>query len=205
MLYIFDKIDSVSDDFYESKISFLSEQRKVKVDRLRNNLNRNASCSVYLLLRLALSEIYNIDVAVDFAFGINGKPYLKDYPYIFFSLSHSHNIAACAVAGVEIGVDVQKIKPVDEKVAKRVLSEDEYIQFLHSPSPDEYFCEIWTKKESFLKKSGDGITKELREISADSLTGIKSFRGNDYYCTICGADMQVKHIRRDDFEHLYGR
>jgi len=202
MVYIFDNIDSLNDDFFEAVKPLLSVQRLTKVNRLRDNLVKRTSIAVYVLLRLALFETYRINEAVEFEFGKQNKPKLKDYPHIFFNLSHSKNSAACVVAGNEVGIDIQKIKQVKTELAKRVLTKDEYSKFLSAAEPNDYFCEIWTVKESYLKNKGDGITKELRDISADSIDGLKIFKGKDYYCTVCDADVPVKYVRRDDFEQL---
>jgi len=205
MLYIFDGIDLLSDNFPGSKADFLSEERRKKVNKLRFNKSKKASAAAYLLLRIALKENYGINEAVEFSYGEKGKPLLKDYPLIHFSLSHSANTVACAVADFEVGVDVQQITEVKDKVAKRVLTDDEYSKYKDSLAPDEYFCEIWTIKESFLKKTGQGITKELREISADDIKNKKVYKGKDYFCCVCGKEqqsIQIKFIGREDFEQL---
>jgi len=206
MLYIFDEIDQMDDDIPQNLNSLLSNERKVKVDRLRSAQNKKASVIAYLLLRIALFDLYEIDEPIEFDITEKGKPSLKDYPSIFFNLSHSKNIVACVVSGAEVGVDVQKISPVMDKVAKRVLTDEEYALFNSSCEPNDYFCEIWTIKESFLKMSGHGLTKELREISASSIENKIVYRGMDYFCSICGNDIKdakIKHFGRDEFERIY--
>ena len=225
MLYIFDGIDLQNERLYDDMLPFLSVQRLEKVNRLRSEITKRASLTVFMLLRLALWQIHGINEAVEFEFGEFEKPRLMNHPDIFFSLSHSGNVAACAVSSNNIGVDVQKVKPIKNKLAKRVLTGEEYSIFLNSPKPDDYFCEIWTVKESFLKKSGDGLTKELREISARNVTGINTIRGPEYYCSVCGGNgdevnggdrgeikgsnsdvnIIVKHVGGDDFEQFFGQ
>lgn len=223
MLYIFENLNKIDSLFFKSKQSLLSEQRFEKIKRLKSSKAKNASIAVYLLLRLGLLQKYGINEAAMFKFGKHKKPFLKDYPHIFFSLSHSDNVVACAISDSVIGVDVQIISPIEKKLAKRVLTESEYLEFEKSKVPDDYFCKVWTVKESYLKKTGDGITKELREISADSISGVRIIRGADYYCSVCsdkvcgdsrsnsiGVDnsdikdckINVKYVGRDDFEQL---
>ena len=207
-LYIFDEIDLAGYGFYDGLKSFLSEQRLSKVNRLRSQSGKTASAAVYLLLRIALIETYGINEAVIFELGKNKKPFLKDYPHILFNLSHSNNAVACALADVEIGTDIQQIRETKDKLAKRVLTADEYLGFLKDPVPDDYFCEIWTIKESYLKMTGAGITKELGDITAEDVSFKRTIRGNDYFCSVCAADklcidnLKVKYVRRDDFELL---
>ena len=205
MLYIFDEIDNIEDGFPESIKTLLSAERFEKIKRLRSPQKKKASAIAYLLLRLAISETYGINEAVEFSYGDKGKPHLKSYPHIHFNLSHSNEVAACVISNNEVGVDVQYIKPVNDSLARRVLTESEYAGFKSSKMPDEYFCEIWTVKESYLKQTGKGITTELRDVAADEITDKTIYRSNDYFCCVCGPKMKVKFIRRKDFEQLYDR
>ena len=206
MLYIFDEIEMLSDDFPESKMSLLSVERREKVQRLRSQSGKKESVAAYLLLRIALAEIYGIYKIVEFAYLYMGKPILRDFPQIHFSLSHTKGVAACAVSDFEVGVDVQVIRPVTDKVAKRVLSDAEYAEFKIAQNPDEFFCEIWAIKESCMKKSGQGMAAAFKKLPVNDIADIKVFREKDYFCSVCGSitqNMQIKHIRREDFEKLH--
>ncbi|MDR2569745.1 MAG: 4'-phosphopantetheinyl transferase superfamily protein [Oscillospiraceae bacterium] len=207
MLYIFDELNIIDDVISDSMLSLLSKERCEKAGKLLIPSKKKASIAVYLLLRLALLENYGIDEAVSFIYSDKGKPLLRDYPNIHFNLSHSDNVVVCAVSDFEIGVDVQNIRPVSDAVARRVLTGEEYTAFKASPIPDEYFCGIWTVKESFLKQSGQGITVELRDISADEIKTKWVFRGKDYFCCVCGYGFVKKRkmIGRKEIEKLYNR
>ena len=202
MLYIFDEVDKMDDELTESEISLLSNDRYAKIQRLRSPQGKKASFAVYLLLRVALKENYGIYEVVEFDYAEKGKPTLRDYPHIHFSLSHSKCTAVCAISDAEVGVDVQYISPISDRVAKRVLTTNEYVKFKESKTPDEYFCEIWTIKEACLKQTGQGISTELRDLSAESVTERYIYRGDGYFCCVCGPVNNIKHIRRKDFEQL---
>ena len=206
MIYIIDEIELLDDAFFESMNSLLSVERYQKVQRLRSSSGRNASTAAYLLLRFALRDLYQISEPVEFKFASKGKPVLRNYPRIHFNLSHSKGVAACVVALFEVGIDVQNIRNVSGKTAKRVLTEEEFGTFLESSNPNEYFCSLWTIKESYLKMTGQGIRTELRNISAEEVENIHTFKGVDYYCSVCGSVAsidKVRHIGREDLEQLY--
>ena len=205
MLYIFDEIDLIEDDFLDDYKSLLSAERYEKMQRLRTPQKKKASAVAYLMLRLALSELYGINDAVEFVYEDKGKPLLKSHPDIHFNLSHSKNAVTCVVSNDKIGVDVQYITHVKDSLAKRVLTDSEYARFKAFPTPDEYFCEIWTIKESYLKLIGKGITTDLRDIVADEIMEKMIYRHKDYYYCVCGSQVLIKHIRREDFEQLYTR
>ena len=195
ILYIFDEIDSLDDAFMEQSIPYLSMERREKAFSYRFPLERNLSAAVYLLLRLALKEQYGINEPVVFTYAKNGKPSLRDYPDIRFNLSHCRAAAACIVAGSEVGVDVEGIAPVPDNAAMRALTAKEYAEFKASLHPHELFCEYWTVKESWLKKTGCGIGADLSVLAAED-TGEKTFykSGKNYCCCAAGAFVTVRHV-----------
>jgi 4'-phosphopantetheinyl transferase len=46
-----------------------------------------------MLLRHALQENFGINKHIEFTDGDHGKPYLRDYPRIYFNISHNDTIA----------------------------------------------------------------------------------------------------------------
>jgi len=192
MIYIFDELDKVDDEYLKNCEMFLSAQRKAKVKRLKTFQGKLQSTMVYILLRHALHLEYAIDEAVIFEYNENRKPYLKDYPHIYFSLSHCKSAVACTISESEIGVDIQDIRPVTDRLAKRVLTDNEYNEFLKSTSPDEYFCKIWTIKEAYLKKTGQGIGSILSEIDTNKIKDITLVQDKNYYCCATESDMNVR-------------
>lgn len=68
-------------------------------------------------------------LALRYHYGVHGKPYLTDYPQLYFSLSHSGEYAALAIAECEVGLDIQQKRPISVSMAKRLLSEQEYERY----------------------------------------------------------------------------
>jgi 4'-phosphopantetheinyl transferase len=195
MIYVFEDIGGLDDDFWERVMPLLSEQRREKVRACRFPLGRNLSAAAYLLLRHALHENYDIDEAAEFILSNTGKPYLKEHPSIFFNLSHCKTAVACAVSKSEVGIDVQDTEPVSEAVARRVLTHREYDIYKAAPDPARKFSEFWTVKESGLKCSGVGIGVDLRRYAAEDVKDKILFGGKDYYGCAAGsgaADLKIK-------------
>jgi len=201
MIYIAEKFFEVTAQMN----SLLSEQRVNKIVKLRSERDRINCALVYLLLRKALFDEFGIDEAVEFGFGNFRKPYLIGYPEIFFSLSHSYDVAACVVAGEEVGVDVQKITRVSDKAAKRVLTVNEYAEFSLHSDPDDYFCRVWTMKESYIKMTGKGLATELDKLASNNIEKIRVIKRDGYYCSVCGPQSEIKYIGRDEIEQLCKR
>lgn len=122
------------------------------------------------LLTFGLKEKYGRDYSVvkDSA----GKPVLEDEPGIFFNISHTRGVVVCAISDQAVGIDVEYIRPFDERLMRRICTEEEqaYIYQLRDSTGDDRSCHrrffrLWTLKESFLKATGHGISLPLREIS----------------------------------------
>jgi 4'-phosphopantetheinyl transferase len=100
----------------------------------------------------------------------HGKPTLPGAPEVSFSVSRSGAIGVIAIAGdgVQIGVDIEQVRPrtnlaalaartlgPEALAAWRAAREDEQlVRFLHA----------WTAKEAYLKAVGTGITVRLSEV-----------------------------------------
>ena len=91
-----------------------------------------------------------------------GKPYLKDYPSLFFNLSHTDNLILIAFSNLPVGVDVEKNERNADKEAiiKHFFSENEQQSFFSQLEKDRQlaFVKGWTRKEAILKATGEGLS-----------------------------------------------
>lgn len=94
--------------------------------------------------------------------GVYGKPFLPDYPQIQFSISHCDGMAACGISDRTIGVDIERIRPFSDKVARRILAEEE-LQMEQDLTPETFF-RYWTLKESYVKAIGTGLAHPMKEV-----------------------------------------
>lgn len=100
-----------------------------------------------------------------FEYGDNGKPRLcLDGPVPHFNLSHAEDQAALAVCwGAEVGVDIEKIRPVERDVAGSFFSAAEIAALEALPGEQwlDGFFRCWTRKEAVVKATGFGLTCSL--------------------------------------------
>ena len=98
-----------------------------------------------------------------------GKPYLRLHPELFFNISHSGEWIACALGNVPVGIDIQYHREINlEQTAGKICTPQEWKLFTQADTEKEkknILFQIWTKKESYLKFTGEGIRRELCEIS----------------------------------------
>ncbi len=137
-----------------------------------------------LLKTLKETEITDIPLT----YGSEGKPYITEGTF-YFSLSHSGHYVLCAVSDGEVGADIQEQKtPVQEKLAKRVLTAEEYGHFSVLSDEDRvaYFYEKWAEKEAYGKLTGEGVFRQLESGDKGKVDCIyRSFHWENYSICVC--------------------
>lgn len=113
--------------------------------------------------------------ALDFALTGRRKPTLANGPA--FNLSHAGGWAALAVApdhpGLDLGIDIEAVRPVEQALAERVFSARECGELAALPAGDWLagFFNAWTRKEAMIKATGIGFGIEVREIEVTLAPG----------------------------------
>ena len=98
-----------------------------------------------------------------------GKPYFKNAPEVFFSVSHSGSFWLCAISRQPLGLDLQQIRQTQTlKIAQRFFHPDEAAFVKAQPSD---FFKVWTAKESYVKYTGQGIGGSFSAFSVISPDG----------------------------------
>lgn len=159
------RTDALCDErTFEYAINKLPEPRRQKTLACKLSGARKLSVCAGLLLDYALKEAGVADYEIKT--GDNGKPYIAGGPY--FNISHSGQMALCAVSDYEVGCDIEKISAAREDIAKRFYAPCEYEALMsraQGPDRDEYFFKLWTLKESYIKFTGKGIGTGLETFA----------------------------------------
>ena len=121
------------------------------------------------LLEYAVSRLYRIGVPeLSRDKGEHGKPCFRIHPEVRFNISHSGDLVICAVSDFETGLDIQeKSRMNTDRIAKKVMSPVEHKKYLESSERQDFFYRVWVMKESYVKWTGDGITRELHSLPMD--------------------------------------
>lgn len=147
----------------EYYLSFLSAERHEHFSRYKNSRSALRSIFGELITRKILSEkLLTAPNHFEFKKTENGKPYL-DSKDIHFNLSHSGEWVVFAFSDHDTGIDIEKIRPVNYRIAERFFSsgENNILRLLNKDEKLNYFFDLWTLKESYLKMLGTGLTKSL--------------------------------------------
>ena len=190
-------------EFQDMLLQYLPVAGKLRVRDRLNPTSKLQTVAGELLARYSVGQFLNKPKQeITLMFGEKGKPHIENLVGVHFNISHSGHYVVCAVAGAEIGIDVERVRKVNLRIAERFFSESE-IQDLMAHDEDarmQYFITLWTIKESYLKAIGRGLTQHLNSFtiirSGDSylFTGNEEAKGygietlrlsNDYMMAVC--------------------
>ena len=158
----------------------LSQDERVRSERFRVR----EPCFQFVfgraLLRQLLGTCLNIEpVKLAIGYQPRGKPFLPQ-PLLNgdlrFNLSHSGRILAIALArGREVGVDLESIHHLDDwpVLSERIFSPRELCELRALPKPQQRkaFFNGWTRKEAYLKATGEGLRDDLAAVEVSLSRG----------------------------------
>ncbi len=220
MLWILEHVDQLNTEAVLSLLPQISEGRRARVLSITHAPSKVRSVLAELLLRYALRKEYGLTELPSIDIGKKGKPFFPDHPGVHFNLSHCKTAVACALDSAPVGVDVQEIRPLRDRLSSpvpsvyRVLSEKErtWVEAgKTSAEQDRRFTAVWTCKEAYGKAVGEGFLYDLR--STEFLPRKKPWQQSGYlfrYCdlgdtalTLC-AEHPLR-LRRVELRHLISK
>ena len=143
----------------------LSEYRIGRLKKISPIEKRQQSIGAELLLNHAVKSVFaEIKPPLEICADSLGKLYFKSIP-LKFSLSHSGDMAVCAISDENVGIDVEVGIEYKEKIAERFFSAAEIQGLEISADKDTEFGRIWTAKESTLKYLGCGLSRDISSVA----------------------------------------
>lgn len=160
-------IDRMSLSMCQSLLCHIGAERQDKIRRYRQSGDALRSFFGELLVRVYAAQVWGIPhqdchLQVD----EYGKPYLVHYPRCQFNVSHSGDWIVAAFDATPVGVDIEKIVPIDISIADRFFSAEEVHQLERVPPAQrlQYFYRFWTLKETYIKAIGKGLSIPLNSF-----------------------------------------
>ncbi|MGX1829799.1 4'-phosphopantetheinyl transferase family protein [Paenibacillus taichungensis] len=167
------------ESYWNLFLSRVSEERRGQAARFIHQADAYRSVLGEVLTRVTLSKLTGLKPG-DLSYTRNqyGKPSLNlsHHAGVQFNVSHSGDwIALISGGDADLGVDVEKIAPIDMKIAERFFSLTESGFLAEEPAEMqlETFYRLWTLKESYIKAVGMGLSMPL-----DSFSMIRNAPGN---------------------------
>lgn len=132
------------------------------------------------ILRYLLAHyLGQLPAHIQIVYGHHGKPALANMPSggpLHFNLAHSDDLAVFAISRISgIGIDVERLRPLNdaESIAERFFSarETKVLKTLPSSQKETGFFNLWTRKEAWLKATGEGIGELLSQVEVSLKPG----------------------------------
>lgn len=154
----------------------LSSDERSRAERFHFERDRRHFIVGRGLLRTILGRYLGLRSSqLQFCYGPRGKPALAETvseskAKLYFNLAHAAGLALYAVTNDrEIGVDLEQIHPIADmdQIAERFFSAQESaaLRALPPEQRQEAFFNCWTRKEAYLKASGEGLAQPLDQFS----------------------------------------
>ncbi|MBK9386718.1 MAG: 4'-phosphopantetheinyl transferase superfamily protein [Planctomycetes bacterium] len=158
-----------------SERDLLDEGERVRAARFQIPLLQRRYIAAHAALRRVLARALSLaPERVPIGVRSDGKPTLAGElaGALWFNLSHSAGVAVVALSAIgELGVDVEEIHrlPDADDVAERVFTAGERaaIERASSTRCDRAFFAAWTRKEAYIKATGEGLRAPLLDIQID--------------------------------------
>ena len=158
-------LNDVTAKEYEYFYSLLSEPKKKRIDNMRFEKDKRLSVCAEMLAKKMIAKHCSVKAEeIVILTDSSGKPYAKNLD-VCFNISHSGDMVGCALSDCPIGIDIEKMRGIDDKLIKYVCT-DEELKYVYRDDnlKNQRFFEIWTAKEAYFKCIGSGIT-ELKSIT----------------------------------------
>jgi 4'-phosphopantetheinyl transferase len=162
-----------------------SSNKREQIDNIHSIIDKKISLYSDLLVRiLACRYLLTQNMDVHFIKNNQGKPYIAEYPNFHFNISHTHNAIAVAVSNAEIGIDIERLRKPELRIAYRYFAPNE-VAYIEAFDSTERFYEVWTKKEAFIKWTGKGLSVSLNSFdTTEQLNLFHVWRKGDYIISI---------------------
>ncbi len=156
------RITDITDEEYAAAYAALSPSRRAHIDRMRVEVNRRRSLAATVLaarmLGVDASAIETDDAGRPSVAGDSRR----------LSISHSGDTVAVAVGDTPVGIDVEQLRPVEERLIRYVCTPAEYahVTAVTGEERTRRFFSVWTAKEALYKRDG-GSLRAIDTLAAE--------------------------------------
>jgi len=212
MLY-FIELDEEDNKFveYENYVQFMSPEKQMQIRKFKFDIDKKLSLFADLYVRYLACTTFNL-CNTDLVFDKNdyGKPYLVGFPNFQYNISHTRNAIAIGLSSEPMGVDIEKIRYADLKIAERFFCKNEYAYISTRPEQqDKLFYEIWTKKEAYIKWIGKGLSLPLTSFDVTDTALVRmlsTIELSGYIMSVChmiSLDLDLRRLTERQASEIF--
>jgi len=183
--YFWFDINTLDHRTFRSAFSLLDRERKKRVRRMASTTDKQRTVMGEYLIRDVLSKKMNLNMKdIMIHRDEKEKPFVDNCP-VQFSISHTDHYVVCVVDDYPVGIDIEEIKPVEEKFIKRVCDQEElrYIRYGFG-GYTQRFWECWTAKEALFKLTGQGSLLSQSRCHLPEGVSLEHFTKENFSVTV---------------------
>lgn len=203
----------------ENLLQFISEENRERFHKFHFIEDSLRTLYGEIIVRYVISKQHSLkNEKIRIVRDSYGKPFIENVP-LYFNISHSGEWVACAISTQEVGIDIEYIKDIDLNIAKSFFCKSEYESLISKNEEDRinYFYDLWTLKESYIKWLGTGLLTPLDSFSfnvsdtnillsdknRDVMPFFKQYLIKDYKLSVCsGINDFSDQINEIDIEKI---
>ena len=156
----------LSEEMEREYLSGIPESIRTAIQRYRRWEDRQATLFGKLLLQHALRRRVEDQESLcleQIEYSETGKPFIPSGAA--FNISHSGGLVALAIVDAgTVGIDVEKIRPIQIEEFSRYLPEVSELGACDTSESLNRFYACWTQKEAVLKAEGSGLLAPLDKV-----------------------------------------
>lgn len=180
--------DTFNKNKFDKLMSVISIEKRKRIDRFHRYEDALRTLIGDILVRCLLCKRLGIKNR-ELIFGVNeyGKPFLVNDTNIQYNISHSGKWVVCSIDNLPVGIDIEQIKPINMGIAERFFSKEEIKSLMGKDivERENYFYDLWTLKESYIKAIGKGLSLPLDSftirIEENNITVHTTHESDNYY------------------------
>ena len=133
----------------------MTDDDRIKIDKLIGIRKKQYILS-RILLRNILKDKYSInynDILIKY--NKYGKPYIDN---IYFNISHSHDYVIVVTSDKNIGIDIEKIRDINQTTMKVFCTDNEIQYITNNQNKKLAYWKIYTLKEASFKMLGTDLS-----------------------------------------------
>jgi len=159
----------------QEHLRLMSDHRSKRIENTRTQSIAQQLTGAELAFRFAAEYM---GISAEYSYLPDGRPQPAEEGY-YMSLTHTDGLAACVIARVPVGIDAEGERKILPSLSKKILA----------PGEQGDLREIWVKKESYLKRTGEGIRRPMTDFSAEEIDGyLHAFCVDKYYISVCAEE-----------------
>ena len=179
---------------YQYSDKNLTEERQVRMNQIKDQeAKENFLMSEFITIEL-LERMYGIKNPR--ILGKAGeKPRVEGNDKIHFSRSYAdRNMVIAIEVNHPVGIDGEEIMAMDEKLMESFFTKEEREYVEKSSDKNVAFTVIWTRKESYMKYTGEGLKTEFQLLN----TAPESYEDNqvDIISNVLISQIKLKNTQK---------